>query len=506
MKNKIININNLNTLLKKKFKNKTVGMCHGVFDVLHIGHIKHFEQAKKIVDILVVSVTSDEFVKKGPNRPAFNQNLRMKAISSLEAIDFVVISNEKTAINNLKKIKPNFYIKGKEYKDASLDLTGEIKNEINVLKKNKGKFFFTDGITSSSSMLINKFFRNYSKEQEDFLNKIKRNISFDRIKDLIENYKKTSVLVVGETIIDQYNFTEAVGKSGKEPNLVLRDIKTEEYLGGALAIASNLSQFCKKVYLLTMIGQNKEFLQLIKKNLPKNVHLSYINKKNSPTIIKKRYLDVVSKTKLFGVYKINDENLNNAQELIIKRKFEILKKKSDLIIVSDYGHGFITKKISKLINNSKKFTALNAQINANNIGYHSLKNYKKIDFVIINERELRHELRDRNSNLKFLIKKFSEMQSIKDLIVTRGSKGALLYSRQKKSFFQCPAFADKVLDKVGSGDSMLTQSSITLQKSQNRNLSLLLGSLAAVESIKDFGNKNILNKKNFLKSLKHLLK
>ena len=98
------------------------------------------------------------------------------------------------------------------------------------------------------------------------------------------------------------------------------------------------------------------------------------------------------------------------------------------------------------------------------------------------------------------------MQSIKDLIVTRGSKGALLYSRQKKSFFQCPAFADKVLDKVGSGDSMLTQSSITLQKSQNRNLSLLLGSLASVESIKDFGNKNILNKKNFLKSLKHLLK
>ena len=281
-------------------------MCHGVFDVLHIGHIKHFEQAKKIVDILVVSVTSDEFVKKGPNRPAFNQNLRMKAISSLEAIDFVVISNEKTAINNLKKIKPNFYIKGKEYKDASLDLTGEIKNEINVLKKNKGKFFFTDGITSSSSMLINKFFRNYSKEQEDFLKKIKRNISFDGIKDLIENYKKTSVLVVGETIIDQYNFTEAVGKSGKEPNLVLRDIKTEEYLGGALAIASNLSQFCKKVYLLTMIGQNKEFLQLIKKNLPKNVHLSYINKKNSPTIIKKRYLDVVSKNKLFGLFKIID--------------------------------------------------------------------------------------------------------------------------------------------------------------------------------------------------------
>ena len=132
-------------------------------------------------------------------------------------------------------------------------------------------------------------------------------------------------------------------------------------------------------------------------------------------------------------------------------------------MVSDYGHGFISKKISKKLSNFKKFVALNAQINANNIGYHSLKNYKNIDFVIINER-LRHELRDRSGQLKMLIKKFCKEQNIKDLVVTRGSSGATLYNSYQKKFYTSPTFADKILDKIGSGDTMLTQCAITLIK------------------------------------------
>ncbi len=504
--NKIINLNNYKSIFKNQLKNKKIGMCHGVFDILHIGHIKHFEQAKKIADVLIVSVTADEFVNKGPNRPAFNQNLRMQSIAALKDVDYVCLSNSKSAIKNLNIIKPNFYIKGKEYKFSSNDLTGEIKNEINVLRKNKGTIYFTQGITSSSSMLLNKFFTNFSNDQEKFINKIKKNFSFDRIQKLINEHKKSTALVVGETIVDQYNFTEAIGKSGKEPNLVLRDIKTEQYLGGAVAIAANLAQFCKKVYLLTMLGQNSEFIKDIKKKLPKNVSISFIKKKKSPTIVKKRYLDLLSKTKLFGIYKINDDVLDSKQESSLNKKLETLKNKSDFVVVSDYGHGFISKKISKKISNFKKFVALNAQINANNIGYHSLKNYKNIDFVIINEKELRHELRDRNGELNFLIRKFCREQNIKDLVVTRGSLGATLYNTQKKKFYNCPAFADKILDKIGSGDTMLTQSSITLTKSKDRNLSLFLGSLAAAESVKNFGNKNTITKDIFLKSIQHLLK
>ncbi len=502
---KIYKTEDLAIILRKKFKNKKVGLCHGVFDLLHIGHIKHFEQAKKIVDVLVVSITSDKFVTKGPDRPAFKQELRMQAIAALKDVDYICLSDSKTAIKNLQILRPQFFIKGNDYKDSKKDITGEIRNEIKVLKKFRGKTYFTQGITSSSSKILNEFFNNKSKSQEKFLNKIKKKFTFEYINKLINKFKSKTVLVLGETIIDKYNFTEAIGKSGKEPNLVLRDLKTEQYLGGAVAIALNLSQFCKKINLLTVIGEKGDYLKEIKKKLPKNINLIFIKKVDSPTIVKKRYLDLPSMNKIFGVYDINDDDLNLKQEAELKKKFEKLNRKSDFILISDYGHGFITKKISKIISNSKKFIALNAQINANNIGFHTLKNYKNIDFVIINEKELRHELRNRNGDLKKLIKVFTHNQNIKDLIVTRGSSGAILYNKKNKLFYYCPALSDKILDKVGSGDTMLTQSSLALYMSGSRELCLFLGSVAASETIKNFGNKNQIQKENFLKSIKHQL-
>ncbi len=503
---KILDPTKIKKVLEKKYKKSRVGMCHGVFDLLHIGHIKHFEEAKKISDILIVSVTADEFVNKGPNRPAFSENLRMESLAALSCVDFVCLSDSATAIKNLKIIKPNFYIKGIEYKEIKNDLTGEIYNEIKAVKKMRSKIVYTKGITSSSSKIINQFLQNQTESQKIFLDRIKKLYSFKDIKHEIENFKKNTALVLGETIIDEYNFTEAIGKSGKEPNLVLRDLNSEQFIGGAAAIATNLAQFCKKVFFLTMIGNNSEYLKDIKKKLPKNVKLIFIKKRGSPTIIKKRYLDSISKNKLFGIYKINDEYLKYDQEKLLIKKYEKYEKKSDMIVVSDYGHGFITKKLSQKITNSKKFVALNAQINANNIGYHSLVNYKKINCVIINERELRHEMRDRTNDIKKLSIKFAYNQKVSDLIVTRGSEGAILYSSAQKKFFSCPPFAHKIIDKIGSGDSMLALSSIALKVSKNKKLSLLIGSLAAAESIKNFGNKKTIDRESLLKSISHILK
>ena len=73
MKNKILSLNNLSKkIIDFKKKNKKIILCHGVFDLLHLGHIKHFEEAKKYGDILVVTITPNKYVSKGPNRPVFN--------------------------------------------------------------------------------------------------------------------------------------------------------------------------------------------------------------------------------------------------------------------------------------------------------------------------------------------------------------------------------------------------------------------------------------------------
>ena len=111
MKNIHQKILNLEELKKKisaeKKRGKKIVHCHGVFDLLHVGHIKHFKSAKKNADFLLVSITSDQFVNKGPGRPVFNQNLRSEVISSLECVDAVFINNFQTPINLISSMANN---------------------------------------------------------------------------------------------------------------------------------------------------------------------------------------------------------------------------------------------------------------------------------------------------------------------------------------------------------------------------------------------------------------
>ena len=507
MKQKIFSLEKLQKfIVKEKLKKKKIVLCHGVFDLLHIGHIKHFKEAKQNGDILVVTLTPDIFVNKGPNRPAFNEKLRMEALASLDDIDYVALNSTPTATNIIYKLKPHIYCKGPDYKSHKNDISGQIKNEIKAVKSVKGKIIYTKDLTFSSSKLINQYGNIYSDLQKSFIKKIKKNYTFSRIRSLIDYFKKIKVLVIGETILDQYIFCEGLGKSGKESVLALRDIDTEEYLGGAAAISRHLSTFCKQISLLSMVGEKGEHLEKIKKRLPNNINFKYIKKKNSPTIIKRRFLDKISNNKVLGVYTINDEILSGKDEKLFNT---ILKKtipNFDLVIVSDYGHGLISKKSANLICKLSKYLALNAQVNAANVGYHSMRNYKNVDCVIINEKEIRHETRDRNSKIEDLMKSLADQQNIKNLIVTQGSSGSVFYNKKDKRFTSCEAYAKNSVDKIGAGDAMLSIIALCLKSKFSSELALLAASLAAAHSVETIGNKEVINKTQILKTLDNILK
>jgi len=166
MNEKIIKIDEVEELIGNyKSQGKKIVHCHGVFDLLHIGHIKHFAEAKKLGDILVVSITPDHYVNKGPGRPAFSIALRLEALAALESIDYVVANKWPTAEEVIRIIKPDFYCKGPDYKDHSDDITGKITDEELAINFVGGKIYFTDDITFSSSSLLNKYGDLYSHEQ-----------------------------------------------------------------------------------------------------------------------------------------------------------------------------------------------------------------------------------------------------------------------------------------------------------------------------------------------------
>ena len=502
---KILNLDDLSKKIKQSYKGKKIGLCHGVFDLLHIGHIKHFEEARKNCDLLIASVTKDRFVEKGPGRPAFHDYQRMEVLASLEFIDYVILSEEVSSINVINKIKPNIYFKGPDYKNTKADLTKNILLENKAVIKNKGKFFITRSKKYSSSFLLNSFSGILTEEQKDLVNKIKKKFTFQKIKNIINDLKKVVPLIVGEIIIDQYFFCEGLGKSGKEPMLVLRDKYNETYLGGAGAISNNASAFCKNIYLLSIVGEKKEYLNFIIKNLSKNIKYNFLSKKDSPTIIKKRFLDDITKSKLLGVYSLEDSFVSKKEEKDLINLFYNYLKKSDLTILSDYGHGMITRNFSNIIKKKSKFLAVNVQINAANIGYHTLENYTEVDFMIINEAEIRHEMRSKNGNIYDLAKSLARNFKIKYLVITRGSSGSLLYHKDKDFFYTSSAFAKLILDKVGAGDAMLSLLSICLYKKIDIDLTLLISSLAAAQSVRTIGNKFSISKIILLKELEHIL-
>ncbi len=504
---KIISITDLQKKIADyKNKKNTVVLCHGTFDLLHLGHLRHFAEAKKFGDILIVTVTSDKYVIKGPNRPHFSINQRLEALSYISEIDFVASVDSLDAVNLIRFLKPNIYCKGPDYKNFKNDLSGKIYQEIKSIKSVKGMFKTTKSDTFSSSNLLNEHFDIFEADQKNIIFNIKKKLKKNP-SELINKLSDLKVLVIGETIIDNYIYCDPIGKSGKDPILTFKKLNENSYLGGVLAIAKNISDFVKKVTIISSIGEKNEYKKLIIKNLnKKNVICKFFNKKNSSTIIKTRYLDHTNYNKVFAIYNIDDNNFEKKTDTKILSLIKKESKKYDIILVSDYGHGFFSDSIVDYLNNINNFKALNTQINSSNLGYHGLNRYKNLDLLIINEREIRFELRDRNSELKLLIKRLAFQKNVKCLVVTRGSNGAIMYLKKYNSFYECPAFAGKVIDKVGAGDAMLSLLSLAIKKNFDPNFSLLFGSLAAANNVESISNSVSCSKSMILKNLSSVFK
>ncbi len=155
---KIIGLEELaETLQSLKSERKKIVLCHGCFDLMHPGHIKYFQAAKRMGDILVVTVTSDRYVDKGPDRPVFNENLRAESIAALECVDYVAVNKWSTAEETLRLLRPHIYIKGQEFENLE-DKTGKLQKEYDVLKEIGAEIRFTHEIVFSSTQLLNKYF------------------------------------------------------------------------------------------------------------------------------------------------------------------------------------------------------------------------------------------------------------------------------------------------------------------------------------------------------------
>ena len=159
MINKILELEYLSEkILALKSEGRKIVLCHGCFDLMHPGHIKYFQASKKMGDVLVVTITPDRYVDKGPDRPVFGQDLRAECIAALECVDYVAINKWPTAEETLRLLRPDIYVKGQEFENLE-DKTGKIRKEFEVLKEIGAKMKFTHEIVFSSTKLLKKYFK-----------------------------------------------------------------------------------------------------------------------------------------------------------------------------------------------------------------------------------------------------------------------------------------------------------------------------------------------------------
>ena len=475
-----------------KREGQSVALCHGTFDLLHVGHIKHIEFAKETADHVVVTLTADDFVSKGPGRPAFNERLRADQMAALADVSLVAINHAVTAVNVINALQPNFYIKGSDYKNPSDDVTGNIGEEAAAVQKHGGKLVFSDAVTFSSSQLLNEKFEILSNETKSFLGRIKRSIDFASVSSLLASLKDHKVLVLGDAIIDEYRYTKALGQSGKYNVACAKYESAEKFAGGSLAVANHVASLVDEVTLITGLGSFSAEEEFIREKLCENISPQFHYFTNAPTIKKSRYLDDDG-NRLFEVYDYDQspvcERFNEEFCKWLTNNIDSF----DLVIMPDFGNGLITAEMIEICTSKAQKLAINTQVNSGNRGFHRINKYPRADYICLNETELRLAASDSVADLNKIAREISEKLEAKWLAVTRGSKGIFVHDAVTGEDFSIPALSSKVVDRVGAGDAFLAFSAASMLQHNQPYLATFIGAAAAALEVQIVCNREPVN-------------
>lgn len=494
----------IETIAPLKAEKKTIVHCHGVYDLLHIGHIKHLKAAKELGDILVVTITPNQYVNKGPHRPVFGEQLRAEALASLSCVNFVAVNNYPTAVEIITDLRPDIYVKGVAQTDGKRDHTDAIILEEKAVNKVGGKLVLTDEETYSASHLINRFMDIFTPEAKIFLEDFRGKYSHKKIVGWLQALRPLKVLTIGDTILDEYVFCDALGKANKEAVLVVGHNYTETYAGGILAIANHISGFCDNVGLISATGALDSRRDFIDAKMFKNIDCHFVQKPDDPTMIKRRYVEEYLQTKLFEVYNTNNGAVKDKTEKELLAILGNALPNYDVVIVADYGHGLLTQAAIDLICKEAKFLAVNTQTNAGNMGFNHISKYSRADFIAIAGPELRLDNRNLDANLQSLMIDTAEKLSCSRMIITQGKSGCLCYDRED-GFLKIPAFSVRMVDRIGSGDALLALTAPCAAMGLPLDVIGFIGDVAGAEACAIMGNKTSVEPSSFYRHITSLL-
>lgn len=477
-------------------------MCHGTFDLVHPGHIRHLMYAKSKADILITSLTADAHIQKANFRPFVPQDLRAMNLAALEMVDYVVIDENATPIENLKIIRPDYFAKGYEYNKNGLH--PKTKEEKDTLESYGGELILTPGdIVYSSSYIIENEPPNLAAEKLQLLMEAE-GITFDSLRGILRSFSDVKVHVVGDTIVDSYTYCTLIGGNTKTPTFSLRFDRQVDFVGGAGIVAKHMRCAGAKVRYTTILGDDplKDFV--LKDLQDYGVQCDPVIDRTRPTTQKNLF--TTGGYRMVKVDKVDNRPVSNGKLEHFKKS--ISHSKADAIVFSDFRHGVFNPSTIPHLLAALPDGPLRIADSQVATRWGNILEFQGFDLITPNEREARFALGDQDSTVRPLALELYNRAKCKNLILKMGERGLITYrapSDAVRSFFTIDSFTDRAVDAVGAGDALLAYSTISFIVSKCIVSASILGSIAAALACEADGN-NPIDPANVLKRLDRLEK
>jgi len=482
-----------------------VVLCHGVFDLVHMGHVRHFKAARQEGDLLIVTLTTEKHVNKGPGRPIFNDSLRAEMLAALEQIDLVAVSFYPSAEKVIDLVRPSVYVKGSDYANPEDDVTGKIHDERAAVERHGGEVVFTRDITFSSSSLINEYLDVFDPELRHYLAEARaRNIE-EQFNTALDKAAELRVLIVGDAIIDEYQYVQTMGKSAKENMIATRFASRELFAGGVFAAANHIAGICRDVEILTVLGGSDSHEDFIREHLAPNVTMTPLFRDDVPTTRKCRFVSTGYLRKLFEVYHFEDTPVPDDVRRALIDNIKTKAKDYDLIVVTDFGHGMMDQESIAALVSTGKFLCVNTQTNSANHGYNLVTKYPRADFICIDAPEAQLAAQDRFSPIEDLLtERLTKEIDCDKFVVTHGKEGCVVY--QGGENLRIPAFTKTVIDTVGAGDAFFSIAAPLAAIGAPMEVAAFAGNAAGAIKVGIVGHRKYVEKVPLIKYVTTLLK
>jgi rfaE bifunctional protein nucleotidyltransferase chain/domain len=467
---------------------RRVVMCHGTFDIVHPGHIRHLLYAKERGDVLVVRLTCDEYITKANYRPHVPEQLRAMNLAALELVDFVVIDRNATPIENIRTIRPDLFVKGYEY--TADGLPPKTREEKDAVESYGGEMIFTPGdVVFSSSAIIESKLPSLAVEKLALLLEVE-GLGFADLRGALAALGGQRVHVIGDSIVDSLTHTELIGAAGKTPTFSVRYAGRTDYVGGAGIVAKHLKAAGAEVTFTTVLGKDalKDFV--LRDLEEAGVRVNGIVDQTRPTTNKNAF--VAGGYRLLKVDTLDNRAISDH---IRERIAGLIGATAvDTVLLSDFRHGIFNRDTIPRLTAAIPAGAFKVGDSQVASRWGNILDFKGFDLITPNEKEARFALADQDSVVRPLGSALYRAAGCKVLMLKLGGRGMLTFRgeverpSQQAQFFALESFAEHVRDAVGAGDALLAYAGLALRATGNPVIASVLGAVAAAVECEFDGN------------------